>query len=138
MQTVECFNRHMMILARESRDLTQSGLAKALGGVSQGTISKYESGIKEPTPDFLSDLSKILKYKREFFFEHSRLSGMPPFHYRRRKSLGTKALSKMVAEMNVRRIHLQILLRSYEEKYYKRIPEIDRDEYRSEFGALFQ
>lgn len=128
MQQVEQFNRHMMAVARDSRGLTQTDLAKAMG-VGQGTISKYESGIKEPPKEFVADLANVLKYLPEFFVETGRPYGMPPFHYRRRKKLGQKALSKIVAEMNIRRLHLQVLLKAYPDRDNGFIPEIDRDEY---------
>ena len=130
------FNRHMLQLARESRGLTQTELAEKIG-VKQGTISKYEAGLLEPPEDFITEASTELGYIEDFFFESERLYGMPPFHYRRRKKLGAKALMKIVAEMNIRRIHLKVLLRSYEDRNRGTIPEIDRDEYRGVHGRDF-
>jgi len=118
----------MLTLARESRGLTQSGLADAMG-VGQGTVSKIESGMNDATTDFVDCLCNTLEYESGFFYETGRPYGMPPFHYRKRKKLGKKALEKMIAEMNIRRIHLKILLKSAEWKSNIFIPEIDRDEY---------
>jgi len=126
----------MMALGRESRGLTQSGLAQELG-VQQGTVSKVESGMLPPTHQLVSDLCAALEYQPEFFFQTGRPYGMPPFHYRRRKKLGVKPLTKMIAEMNIRRIHLQALLKSTEYKSNHYIPEIDRDEYQGGYGARF-
>lgn len=128
MHQVEQFNRHMMTLARESRGVTQSELAKRLG-YGQGTISKYESGTNPAPDEFVSELSSALEYKKGIFYETGRPYGMPPFHYRKRKKLGAKALNKIVAEINLKRIHVKILLRSFEIDRRNRIPEIDRDEY---------
>lgn len=122
------FNRYMMALARDSRGETQSDLAKSMG-VWQGTVSKYESGIKEPPAEFVQDLADHLQYKPSFFHEVDRPHGMPPFHYRKRKKLGVKALNKIIAEINIRRLHVSKLMRAYEDIYSKEIPEIDRDEY---------
>ena len=130
------FNRHMLQLARESRGLTQTDLAQKIG-VKQGTISKQEAGISEPHVDFIREASSTLSYTEDFFFESERLYGLPPFHYRRRKKLGAKALMKIVAEMNIRRIHLKVLLRSYEGNNGGTIPELDRDEYRGIHGRYF-
>ena len=126
----------MMILARESRGVTQTELAHRIG-VKQGTISKYEAGLLEPPDDFTKELSSALGYTPDLFFQTGRPYGMPPFHYRRRKKLGAKALSKIIAEMNIRRIHLSILLRSYDAETSNNIPEIDRDEYRGGHGRDF-
>ncbi len=133
---MERFNRHMMGLARDSRGLTQSDLAKALG-VQQGTVSKYEGGFSIPPADFIEDLARTLGYLETFFFEPGRPYGMPPFHYRKRKKLSVKSLSKIVAEMNIRRLHVSTLLRSYEVKKNAFIPEIDRDEYLGKSRAPF-
>lgn len=124
---METFNRHMMTLAREMRGITQSSLAKSLS-VGQGTVSKYEAGLATPPDEFVSDLSEVLGFKLSLFYETGRPYGMPPFHYRKRKKLSAKALAKILAEMNLRRMHVAKLLRSYEAKSTS-IPEIDRDEY---------
>jgi Zn-dependent peptidase ImmA (M78 family) len=64
-----------------------------------------------------------------FFYEVGRPYGLPPFHYRRRKKLSAKSLGRIVAEMNIRRIHLTKLLISFDWKTNAFIPEIDPDEY---------
>ena len=46
------------------------------------------------------------------------------------KKLSAKTLARIVAEMNIRRIHLSKLLISFNWKTNAFIPEIDRDEYR--------
>ncbi len=125
-----------MALSRDSVGYSQSELANKLG-VKQGTISKYEAGLLEPPFDFVEALANTLGFMPEFFYETGRPYGMPPFHYRKRKKLAAKRLSKMVAEMNIRRIQLQILLRSYDLPSNRFIPEIDRDEYRGGYGKDF-
>ncbi len=126
----------MMALARDSEGDTQTDLARKMR-VQQGTISKYESGLLDPPEEFVELLAKELGFESEFFYQTGRPYGMPPFHYRRRKKLGVKALSKMIAEMNIRRIHLSVLLRSYDEQSNRYIPEIDRDAYRGGYGREF-
>lgn len=126
---MEDFNHHMMTLARDSRGLTQAELAAKLG-VMQGTLSKYETGFHEPPTDFVADLSEALDYPMGFFYEVGRPYGLPPFHYRRRKKLSAKALGRIVAEMNIRRMHISKMLVSFDWKTNAFIPEIDQDEYR--------
>lgn len=122
------FNCHMMTLARDARGLTQAELA-TLMGMGQGTVSKYETGLHEPESDFVSELARALRFQESFFYEPDRPYGLPPFHYRRRKKLSAKALARIVAEMNIRRIHLKKLLLSFEWNTNAFIPEIDMDEY---------
>ena len=123
------FNHHMLTLAREVRALTQVELAERLK-LGQGTLSKYEAGILAPPDEAIDGFSDALEFPTSFFFEQAAPYGMPPFHYRRRKKLSAKLLGQIVAEMNIRRIHLTKLLKSFEWKTNGFIPEIDRDEYR--------
>src|SRR5260221_8657165 len=125
---MERFNHHMMTLARDSRGFTQAELAAQLG-VMQGTLSKYETGFQEPPAEVMEEISNALGYPEAFFYEVGRPYGLPPFHYRRRKKLSAKALARIVAEMNIRRIHLTKLLISFDWKTNAFIPEIDADEY---------
>jgi Zn-dependent peptidase ImmA (M78 family)/DNA-binding XRE family transcriptional regulator len=126
---MESFNHHMMTLARDARGMTQAELADRLN-VVQGTLSKYESGFHEPPLDFVDDLAGALNFPSSFFYEGGRPYGLPPFHFRRRKKLSAKALARIVAEMNIRRMHLTKLLVSFDWKTNAFIPEIDRDDYR--------
>jgi Zn-dependent peptidase ImmA (M78 family) len=123
------FNHHMLTLAREVRALTQVELAERLK-LGQGTLSKYEAGILVPPDEVIDDFGNALGFPTALFFEQAAPYGMPPFHYRRRKKLSAKLLGQIIAEMNIRRIHLAKLLKSFEWKTNAFIPEIDRDEYR--------
>jgi Zn-dependent peptidase ImmA (M78 family)/transcriptional regulator with XRE-family HTH domain len=124
---MERFNRHMMALARDSVGLTQGELASELA-VQQGTISKYEGGLLEPPMDFIEDMANHLGFLPSFFFEASSVYGVPPYHFRKRKKLSAKVLSAIVAEMNIRRIHISILMRSENDRGNGFIPEVDRDD----------
>ena len=123
------FNHYMMTVARDARGLTQGELATKLNLV-QGTVSKYETGSHDPPREFVEDLATALRFPAAFFYEPGRPYGLPPFHYRRRKKLSAKALARIIAEMNIRRLHLTKMLLSFEMKRNTFIPEIDQDEYR--------
>lgn len=122
------FNSSMLTLARESRGLTQSELAR-VAEVGQGTLSKYETGVLQPPEEFAVQLGRTLSYPASFFYQQGHPYGFPPFHYRKRKKLSAKALGRIVAEMNIRRLHVQKLALSYEIKTNRFIPEIDMDEF---------
>jgi Zn-dependent peptidase ImmA (M78 family)/transcriptional regulator with XRE-family HTH domain len=125
---MEKFNHHMMTLARDSRGLTQAELATQLE-IGQGTLSKYETGFAEPPFEFIAELARTLRYEVSLFYEPGRPYGLPPFHYRRRKKLSAKTLARIVAEMNIRRIHISKMLVSFSRPTNAFIPEIDKDEY---------
>jgi Zn-dependent peptidase ImmA (M78 family) len=133
---MEKFNHHMMILARDIRGLTQADLAVRLN-IGQGTLSKYETGFIEPTPEVVDEIASALAFPFPFFYEPGRPYGLPPFHYRRRKKLSAKVLARIVAEMNIRRMHLSKLLVSFGWRTNAFIPELDRDDYHGKGkGAL--
>lgn len=117
----------MLELARDSRGLTQKELSEILS-TTQATLSKYENGLHEPPPEFVEDVARALSYPDNFFFEPERPYGFPPFHYRKRKKLSSKALSKIVAEMNIKRMHIKKLSKAFPLPALK-FPEIDRHEY---------
>jgi Zn-dependent peptidase ImmA (M78 family)/DNA-binding XRE family transcriptional regulator len=118
----------MLTLAREARALTQAELAAQIA-IGQGTLSKYENGVNEPPQEFVTALSRVLQYPVEFFYQVDRPYGFPPFHYRKRKKMSAKALGRIVAEMNIRRIHIKKLSQSFDLKTNRFIPEINRDEF---------
>lgn len=122
------FNHHMLTLAREARALTQSELATLLS-IGQGTLSKYETGFLQPSESYIPELARALGYPTSFFYDSEQPYGFPPFHYRRRKKLSAKALGRINAEMNIRRMHIKRLALSFELPANKSIPEIDLDEY---------
>ena len=108
------FNRAMLSVARAARGFTQSDLAKA-AGVTQALISKLESGMtSDPTGETVGALAAALRVPVAFLECAERPHGMPQFHYRKRARLGRKALDKIEAQINIRRIHAERLLRSYE------------------------
>lgn len=118
----------MLTLARDSRGITQAELADKIG-MGQGTLSKYETGVLEAPDEFADDAGVALGYPASFFFQAGRPYGFPPFHFRRRKKLSAKVLGKVVAEMNIRRMHIEKLCVSFRFSSNGFIPEIDRDEF---------
>lgn len=122
------FNYKLLCMARDSRELTQAGLADLMK-IGQGTLSKYETGLLEPSPEVVRDFVNVLSYPKAFFFQSEQAYGFPPFHFRKRKKLTAKSLNRIIAEMNIRRMHVKRLMHSYERDSTGFIPEIDVDEY---------
>lgn len=121
------FNRAMLNLARAARGFTQGELASR-AGITQAAISKLEHGFtQEPTDDVVNALSRALTFPRSFFYCSEQPHGLPQFHYRKRSRMGAKALAKIEADINLRRIHLARMLRSYEIPSDFDLPIIDLD-----------
>lgn len=110
MKSGEVFNPDMLVIARESRGLTQTDLANA-ANISQGSVSKWESRLKQPTTEAASRMAKALGYPEGFFYQPEVFYGLPPTFYRRRQRVGKRVLNQLHARMTVARLHLIRLLR---------------------------
>lgn len=122
------FNPDMLRLARDARELTQVKLATR-SGVTQAFISKLEHGLHvQPGDDAMQRMADVLGFPVDFFMQHEKALGFPHFHYRKQARLGAKPLARIGAIINIRRIHITKLLRSYEIDVPKPIPQIDLDE----------
>jgi Zn-dependent peptidase ImmA (M78 family)/DNA-binding XRE family transcriptional regulator len=121
----ETFNRDMLQVARAARGFTQGDLAER-AGVTQALISKLENGLTtDPSVETVQALCEALRLPPSFLYSNERPLGLPPFHYRKRARLGAKVLGKIEAQINIRRIHLARLLKSYEKEPYREFPSID-------------
>ncbi len=101
----------MLILARESRGLTQTELAARVG-VSAGYVNKVEKGIASPSGDLVSLLARELVYPPAFLTQPDRVVGFdsPCLYHRKRKTLPVKTLRRVEAQMHVTRLQVRRLL----------------------------
>src|SRR5262245_57039863 len=106
-------NPNMIILARESRSMTQSQLAQELG-FRQGKVSKYESGLLQPSKEALDEWCRVLDYPQHFFFESGNIYPLGIHFYRKAKSIPQKALGAINAWINIDRMRIHKLLNSVE------------------------
>lgn len=106
-------NPEMLVLARESRGLTQSELARLLS-VSQGFVSKYEASLLDPSPDVVSKLSELLDYPEAFFLLRDSVygPGVTEFWHRKRQAATSRDMRRIYANLNKKVIHVSRLLRS--------------------------
>lgn len=106
-------NPEMVRLARECREMTQTDLARQMG-VPQSKISKIEAALIEPSGSDLQRLARLLDRPIEFFAWTDAVYGFAShemFH-RRRQAVSVRTLARNYAEMNVRQMQLERLLRS--------------------------
>jgi len=108
----EAVNPGMIVLARESRGMTQSGLALALS-TTQAYVSKYESGFLRIPDVILVKLCRVLEYPRSFFFQTEDVCGFGSscFYHRKRQGIPVSDLRRLQAKVNILRIQLGRLLR---------------------------
>lgn len=125
-------NRQMLVLARESRGLTQQELADALW-VTQGYVAKIEGGSLNVSEDFLDKLSEKLAYPKEFFFQVEDVRGVGSAcnYHRKRQALTGKDWHKITAKLNLLRIHSASLLRGVDTVHENHFHFLDNDDFDS-------
>lgn len=124
-------NNRMITIARESRELTQAALARALG-VTQGTLSKIEGGLASCPADLLQKLATVLDYPQSFFRYNKPIHGIGTGAHHllyRKRMLPAKTLKRIEAQINLKRIHLEELLASTEMESDLDVPRLDPSEY---------
>src|SRR5262249_27181237 len=106
-------NPEMLVLAREAKGIVQGEFAELLG-VSQSAVSRWETGVLEPTSDVLEQYSHHLDVTPEFFRKAQRVYGFNStvFFHRRRETGTDKALRKLHARLNILRMRIRTLLTS--------------------------
>lgn len=124
------FNPDMLILARQSRSLSQRELAES-AGVTQGYVSKLEGGIADPLRDKVAALAKALEYPVEIFYRPEQMVGLPATFTRKRERLGKRVLERIQAITNLMRMNVGVLLRSIQLATTREIPILDPDEHGS-------
>jgi Zn-dependent peptidase ImmA (M78 family)/DNA-binding XRE family transcriptional regulator len=122
------FSAAMLALARGSRGLTQGQLAVRTG-ISQGAISKFEMGVLSPSEEAIFHLSRALHFPRPFFSERLVSSGLgtAELFHRKRLRVPAKTLSRVRAEVAIRRVQVARLLLAVELEH--RMPRLTEDDH---------
>jgi Zn-dependent peptidase ImmA (M78 family)/DNA-binding XRE family transcriptional regulator len=106
-------NPKMIVLGRESREITQKELADILS-ITQGKMSKIENGLISVSKDELNKISHTLKYPQHFFIQTEQIygPGISELYHRMRKEIPIRILKKAHAVINVLIMHMDRLLKS--------------------------
>ncbi|NNB89655.1 XRE family transcriptional regulator [Corallococcus exiguus] len=105
------FNPEMFIRAREAAGLNQTELAKAIG-VTQGTISKVETGQLPPMPPMLEQAAEALEVRSSLFFRWPPHCVLPLTFHRKKVRLPATDLRRIHAGIALRRVALEVLTRA--------------------------
>ncbi|MCC7302526.1 MAG: ImmA/IrrE family metallo-endopeptidase [Bacteroidia bacterium] len=101
-------NPKMVVLARESRAMSQKELAEKLN-TSPGFICKIETDNKSMPEPTLERMSKLLKYPREFFYQEGEAYLPMSLNYRKRDHVSAKVLMPLEAQLNIYRLNTEII-----------------------------
>lgn len=126
----EKINPAMLVLARESKGITQSELAKLIS-VSQANVSKFESGMLEVSSEQLGKIAHVLEKPESFFFQPTPQHGFASncLYHRKRQSVSVRDLRRIIATLKVYRLEVANLLRSVEVEAENRFHRMDIDDY---------
>ena len=101
-------NSKMVVLARESRGVSQKELAEKLN-TSPGFICKVETDNKSLPEETLERMSKFLKYPVEFFYQEGEAFLPMSLNYRKRDHVSAKVLVPLEAQLNLYRLNIEML-----------------------------
>lgn len=109
------FNGDLLLLGRNLRQLTQKQLiAEMNNGITQGTLSKIEHGLLEPTQEQVESIAKALHLRPKFFYNHVPLYDFTYSFYRAQNSISRSCHKLIQAKANLYRMHIRQLLDSIE------------------------
>jgi Zn-dependent peptidase ImmA (M78 family) len=118
------FHGSLLKLAREARGWAQAELSER-SGIAQGSISKYEKGLQQPSGSQVSGLSEAVGVAPGFFADGE---ARPAAVMYRSRSLRSARLEAHVrARLNVARLVAQRLLADIEVDTVARFPDADMD-----------
>jgi len=126
-------NGDMLRLARQLRGFQQSEAAKRLG-VEQPTLSRIENGMVEFREEILLRAMSVYDLPRSFFCQTDPIYGAPvSVHpmWRKKADVSAREMDRVVAELNVRTMHLRRMLEGADVSHSNDLPKLDIDEYGS-------
>lgn len=124
-------NSEMLRLARQRRGFHQTEAAHRLG-VEQPLLSRVENGLVEAREELLLRAEKVYEIPRSFFFLTDPVLGAPvSVHpmWRRKADVTVREMDAIIAELNIRLIHLRRLLEGVDFTHSNNVPTLDVEDY---------
>ncbi len=121
----------MLRLARQLRGFQQTDAAKRLG-VDQSLLSRFENGMVDIRDELVSRAAKIYNLPASFFLQTEPVYGAPvSVHpmWRKKADVSARELDSVIAELNVRVMHLRRLLDGADVVHTNDLPRLDVDDY---------
>lgn len=97
----EELNGKNIIVARESRGITQKQLSEKVKGLSQGNLSRMEKGLLNISDEIIIQISQVLDYPVSFFYKEINTSRDDTLFYRKRVTMTQKTLLRLEARVNI-------------------------------------
>jgi len=125
------FNGDMLRLARLRKRLHQTEAASRLN-ITQSLLSRYENRLNVPRDDLVALAARVYDVRQTFFYQTDPIYGPPvSIHpmWRKKADVSARELDGIVAELNIRAMHLRRFLESVDVKFSSPLPRLDIDEY---------
>jgi Zn-dependent peptidase ImmA (M78 family) len=124
-------NGDMLRLARQRRGFQQTEAARRLD-VDQSLLSRMENGVAEIRDEVLLSAERLYGVPRAFFFQTDPIYGAPvSVHpmWRRKADVTVRDVDAIVAELNVRIMHLRRFLEAADVARAHDLPRLDIEDY---------
>lgn len=101
-------NPKMILLARESRGITQQSLSEKISSY-KANLSRVEKGDVSISPSLLQAIAEVTGYPIQFFYQHG--DPVPAnLSYRKRQNVPAKIMTPIEAQVNIMRLHMKFLV----------------------------
>lgn len=124
-------NSAMLRLARQRQGFQQTDAAQQLG-IEQSLLSRMENGLVEVREEVVLRAERVYGLPKSFFFLTDPILGAPvSVHpmWRRKTDVTVREMDTIVAELNIRLIHLRRLLEGVEFAHSNNVPTLDLEDY---------
>lgn len=113
-------NPRLIELARLSRGYTQKELASRLSNLNQSNLSKAEKGLLTISSETLKNISDVLKYPIDFFYQEELKTPFSSIYFRKRSTIPQKFLDKIFTDVKIVLKSIDYLFADIELKEYER------------------
>ena len=131
-------NHGLLRIARQAKGLSQGEAASKLS-IRQAVLSRYENALSPPSDKFLDLASLHYEVPISFFRQPDAVLGAPvSVHpmWRKKTSVTIKEMDAIVAELNIRVMHIRRMLRGVDWTPQATIPELDIEEYEEDIERV--
>lgn len=124
-------NGAMLRIARQKKGFLQVEAGKRLG-IDQSLLSRIENGMNEAREDLIAKAEQVYEMPRSFFTLTDTVYGSPvSVHpmWRKKADVSGRELDAIVAELNIRSMHVRRLLEGVEFAHSSDFPRMDIEDY---------
>jgi Zn-dependent peptidase ImmA (M78 family)/DNA-binding XRE family transcriptional regulator len=134
----EYVNNGLLRIARQRLGFSQGEAAERLG-VPQTTLSRYETGVAIAPDEFIARAASIYDMPISFFRQPDAVFGAPvSVHpmWRKKQDVTAREIDRIIAELNIRAIHLRRMMDAVEYTPQSDIPRLDLEEYQGDVDRI--